>query len=123
MTTSSSSGGVLAEIFNSHNNYVWGGSNRSCCICSLPPKNSLLSTFGLALFLTFSLGLSCYPHRFGLQIYWVSLEEILPEFRVRIPWALRRNMYFQYERLQLILHGWSENISPPLPTIADTQPA
>jgi hypothetical protein len=82
-------------IFNSHNEHIRGKADPHAALFT-DAKNALSSTFGRELLKTFLIACYLLLPRLLARIYWVFLEEILPELLEEIPLALSGNTWLQH---------------------------
>lgn len=86
----------LRGVFNSCNSRVWGEANTHAAFVHCHQKCFSVSVLTTIVRVSL-IGSYVLPLRLSAQIYWVFLEEMLPELLEDIPLALRRNTWFQHD--------------------------
>jgi hypothetical protein len=117
MSKSRFSSRVLVGIFNSHNEHIRGEADPYAALFT-DAKNSLSSTFGRELVITFWLGVTSYSHGFFHGFTGYFWRKCYQNCWRKSRWHSGETRGFNTSGLRPISHVRSENVSPPLTTIA-----
>ena len=85
------------RIFNSHNSHVWPVANPHAASVHYHQQRFAVN-IRVGIVHDFLIGPYLLPRQLSAQIYWVFLQEKLPEMMEEILLALRGNMWFQHDR-------------------------
>jgi hypothetical protein len=84
------------EILSSHNSHVWAEEKPHAASVHCHQERFAVNVWA-GIVPDCLIGVYLLPSWLSAQIYWVFLEEMLPEFLEAVSLSVRRNMWFQQD--------------------------